>query len=125
MGGRGGGKVGVRGGLRGCDACVLRPQTIKPPAPPGPRSPCGAASPFPAPSRQKPHLDPQLLCPGNSPGLPRCCQAEVLRRITRHYKTGKPMPDDLIDKLVKSRLANKGAGGRGEHTASRVQDLGL
>ncbi|KAI8467776.1 MAG: Thimet oligopeptidase [Monoraphidium minutum] len=35
-------------------------------------------------------------------------EPEVLRRITRHYKTGGPMPDALIDKLVKSRTANGG-----------------
>ncbi len=32
----------------------------------------------------------------------------VLKRITKHYKTGLPMPDDLIAKLVKSRSVMNG-----------------
>lgn len=32
----------------------------------------------------------------------------VLKRITKHYKTGKPMPDQLIAKLVKSRSVMNG-----------------
>jgi Zn-dependent oligopeptidase len=32
----------------------------------------------------------------------------VLRRITKHHKTGKIMPEHLIAKLVKSRVANAG-----------------
>ncbi|XP_056459662.1 thimet oligopeptidase isoform X3 [Gadus chalcogrammus] len=35
-------------------------------------------------------------------------EAEPLRRMSRHYKTGSPIPDVLLDKLIKSRLANTG-----------------
>ncbi|KIY95837.1 thimet oligopeptidase 1, partial [Monoraphidium neglectum] len=35
-------------------------------------------------------------------------EPEVLRRITKHHKTGKIMPEHLIAKLVKSRVANAG-----------------
>ena len=75
----------------GAVPCALCPQTLKP-------DPCGPGLSF----------RPRLPLPNH-----RCWKAEVLRRITRHYKTGKPMPEDLIDKLVKSRLANGGAGGEG------------
>ncbi|TNM88088.1 hypothetical protein fugu_006309 [Takifugu bimaculatus] len=35
-------------------------------------------------------------------------EREPLLRMSRHYKTGAAIPDDLIDKLIKSRLANTG-----------------
>uniref|UniRef100_A0A3B3Y120 Peptidase M3A/M3B catalytic domain-containing protein n=1 Tax=Poecilia mexicana TaxID=48701 RepID=A0A3B3Y120_9TELE len=35
-------------------------------------------------------------------------EAEPLQRMSRHYKTGKPIPAELLDKLIKSRLANTG-----------------
>ena len=28
---------------------------------------------------------------------------DMLRRISRHYRTGRPLPDELIDRLVKTR----------------------
>jgi peptidyl-dipeptidase Dcp len=33
---------------------------------------------------------------------------EVLKSYAKHYKTGEPMPDDLIAKIVKSSLFNQG-----------------
>lgn len=39
-------------------------------------------------------------------------EREPLLRMSRHYKTGAAIPDDLIDKLIKSRLANTGTGSR-------------
>ena len=38
-----------------------------------------------------------------------CWEEEALRRISRHYQTGEPLPDSLIEKLIKSRTANTGA----------------
>lgn len=35
-------------------------------------------------------------------------EREPLLRISRHYKTGNAIPDELLDKLIKSRLANTG-----------------
>jgi thimet oligopeptidase len=35
-------------------------------------------------------------------------QPEVLKRISSHYKTGDPMPDDLIERLIKSKNAANG-----------------
>uniref|UniRef100_A0A8C5FYE9 Thimet oligopeptidase n=1 Tax=Gouania willdenowi TaxID=441366 RepID=A0A8C5FYE9_GOUWI len=35
-------------------------------------------------------------------------EKEPLLRMSRHYKTGKAIPEDLLDKLIKSRLANTG-----------------
>lgn len=36
-------------------------------------------------------------------------EREPLLRMSRHYKTGSAIPDELLDKLIKSRLANTGA----------------
>lgn len=38
----------------------------------------------------------------------RCWQPESLARMSGHYITGKPLPDDLIEKLVNSKKANGG-----------------
>jgi thimet oligopeptidase len=32
-----------------------------------------------------------------------CWNADVLRRFARHYETGEPIPDDLVDRLVEAR----------------------
>lgn len=37
-----------------------------------------------------------------------CAHPEVLKSYTRHYRTGDPIPDELIDKLEKSSLFNQG-----------------
>ncbi|XP_042335103.1 thimet oligopeptidase [Sceloporus undulatus] len=35
-------------------------------------------------------------------------EKEPLQRMSRHYKTGEPIPDPLLEKLIKSRQANTG-----------------
>lgn len=37
-----------------------------------------------------------------------CWEPEALRRMSSHYLTHKPLPDDLIERLRKSRNANIG-----------------
>ncbi|KAN0094547.1 hypothetical protein V8E55_002834 [Tylopilus felleus] len=37
-----------------------------------------------------------------------CWEPEVLKRMSSHYKTRNPLPDDLITKIVKSRYVNIG-----------------
>uniref|UniRef100_A0AAR2J2W3 Thimet oligopeptidase n=1 Tax=Pygocentrus nattereri TaxID=42514 RepID=A0AAR2J2W3_PYGNA len=35
-------------------------------------------------------------------------EKEPLQRMSKHYKTSNPIPEELLDKLIKSRLANTG-----------------
>ncbi|XP_030639938.1 thimet oligopeptidase [Chanos chanos] len=35
-------------------------------------------------------------------------EKEPLQRMSKHYKSGEPIPEELLDKLIKSRLANTG-----------------
>ncbi len=51
-------------------------------------------------------------------------QPEMLRRFAVHYKTGEPMPEALIDKLVRARRFNQGFA-TVEYTASALVDLKL
>ncbi|KAF8311667.1 metallopeptidase MepB [Cantharellus anzutake] len=37
-----------------------------------------------------------------------CWEPSVLRRVSSHYETKQPLPDDLIEKLIKSRYVNIG-----------------
>lgn len=37
-------------------------------------------------------------------------EKEPLLRMPRHYKTGSSVPDDLLEKLIKSQQANTGGG---------------
>lgn len=39
-------------------------------------------------------------------------EREPLQRMSKHYKTNSAIPEELLDKLIKSRLANTG----GDHT---------
>lgn len=51
-------------------------------------------------------------------------QPELLRRFARHYKTGEPMPEALLDKLLGARRFNQGFA-TVEYTASALVDLKL
>lgn len=35
-------------------------------------------------------------------------EKEPLRKMSRHYKDGSPIPDNMLDKLIASRVANTG-----------------
>jgi len=35
-------------------------------------------------------------------------EKEPLKRMSRHYRDGTPIPDNLLDKLIASRVANTG-----------------
>ncbi|NXC22547.1 THOP1 oligopeptidase, partial [Corythaeola cristata] len=45
-------------------------------------------------------------------------EKEPLLRMSRHYKTGSPIPDELLEKLIRSRQANTGGSLRREVGAS-------
>ncbi len=49
-------------------------------------------------------------------------QKEVLGRFARHYRTGEPMPDALIDRLLSARRFNQGFS-TVEYTSSALVDL--
>ena len=51
-------------------------------------------------------------------------QPEMLRRFARHYKTGEPMPDALLARLLSARRFNQGFA-TVEYTASALVDLKL
>jgi peptidyl-dipeptidase Dcp len=51
-------------------------------------------------------------------------QPEMLRRFALHYKTGEPMPEALVDKLLAARRFNQGWA-TVEYTASALVDLRL
>jgi peptidyl-dipeptidase Dcp len=51
-------------------------------------------------------------------------QPEMLRRFALHYKTGEPMPEALLDKLLSSRRFNQGFA-TVEYAASALVDLKL
>ena len=51
-------------------------------------------------------------------------QPEILKAFARHYKTGAPMPDDLMRRLIAARNFNKGCETL-EYIASATVDLDL
>ena len=51
-------------------------------------------------------------------------QSDVLRRFARHYQTGEPMPEALIEKIIAARQFNQGFL-TVEYTASALVDLAL
>ena len=51
-------------------------------------------------------------------------QPEVLRTHARHYRTGEPMPEDLLARLLAARTFNQGFA-TVEYTASAIVDLDL
>ena len=51
-------------------------------------------------------------------------QPEVLRRHARHYRTGEPMPEDLLKRLLAARTFNQGFA-TVEYTSSAIVDMTL
>ncbi|XP_072310575.1 neurolysin, mitochondrial isoform X1 [Eucyclogobius newberryi] len=47
-------------------------------------------------------------------------EKEPLKRMSRHYKDGSPIPDNLLDKLISSRVANTGLMNLRQVVLSRV-----
>jgi Zn-dependent oligopeptidase len=42
-------------------------------------------------------------------------ESAVLNRISGHYQTGKPLPDEQIQNLVRTKAANAAYGHRSKH----------
>ena len=51
-------------------------------------------------------------------------QRQVLKKYARHYETGEPVPDELLDKLMSARLFNQGFATI-EYTACALLDMAL
>ena len=51
-------------------------------------------------------------------------QRQVLKEYARHFETGEPVPDELLDKLMKARMFNEGFGTI-EYTACALLDMAL
>lgn len=49
-------------------------------------------------------------------------EKEPLLRMSGHYKTGSPIPDELLEKLIKSRQANTGGSLRREEGQEGSED---
>ncbi len=47
-------------------------------------------------------------------------ESAVLNRISGHYETGKPLPDELIQNLVRTKSANAAYGHRSTHHSLHV-----
>ena len=51
-------------------------------------------------------------------------QPEILRRHARHHRTGKPLPEELLERLLAARNFNQGFA-TVEYTASAIFDMDL
>jgi peptidyl-dipeptidase Dcp len=51
-------------------------------------------------------------------------QPQVLKRFARHHRTGEPIPDELLERVLKARTFNQGFASV-EYTASALVDLDL
>ena len=51
-------------------------------------------------------------------------QRQVLKQYARHYETGEPVPDELLDKLMKARMFNEGFATI-EYTVCALLDMAL
>lgn len=51
-----------------------------------------------------------------------CFEPQLMRRYARHYQTGEPMPQELIDKIQRSRTFNQGFR-MTEHLSAAILDM--